>query len=64
MKDKEFDQLVEAFERAFATVNGRKTEQSISNAREQWNVCLKEAEGNFEKARKLYNGKNSTNKSR
>ena len=55
MEDKEFEQLVEAFERAFATVNGRKTEQSISNAREQWNECLKEADSNFEEARKLYN---------
>ena len=64
MKDKEFEQLVEAFERAFATVNGRKTEQSILNARELWNVCLEEAEGNFERARKLYNGKNSISKSR
>ena len=54
MEDKEFEQLVEAFEKAFATVNGRKTEQSILNAREQWNVCLEEAEGNFERARKLY----------
>ena len=54
MEDEEFEQLVEAFERAFATVNGRKTEQSILNAREQWNVCLEEAEGNFEKARKMY----------
>ena len=54
MKDKEFEQLVEAFERAFATVNGRKTEQSISIAKEKWNMCLKEAEGNFETARKLY----------
>ena len=57
MKDKEFEQLVEAFERAFATVNGRKTEQSTSNAREQWDECLKEAEGNFEKARKLYDSR-------
>ena len=55
MKDEEFEQLVEAFERAFATVNRRKTEQSISNAREKWDICLKEADSNFEKARKLYN---------
>ena len=54
MEDEEFEKLVEAFERAFATVNGRKTKQSISNAREQWNVCLEEAEGNFERARKMY----------
>lgn len=53
MKDKEFEQLVEAFEKAFATVNGRKTEQSISNARERWNECLSEADSNFEKAREL-----------
>ena len=54
MKDEEFEQLVEAFERAFATVNGKKTEQSILNARELWDECLKEADSNFEKARKLY----------
>ena len=53
MEEEEFEQLVEAFERAFATVNGRKTEQSISNAEEQWNECLKEVNSNFEKARKL-----------
>ena len=32
-----------------------KIEQSINNARERWERCLKEANGNIKKARELYN---------
>jgi len=54
MEDDEFEEIISVLKKAFATVNGKKTEQSIANARKLWIECLKEAGNNLEKARELY----------
>ena len=53
-EEQEFIQLTNTFELAFSTVDPQKTEKSIKNARDRWEECLKEANGDLEKARELY----------
>jgi hypothetical protein len=53
-EEQEFIQLTDTFELAFSTVDPKKTEESIKNARKSWEECLKKANGELEKARGLY----------
>lgn len=53
-EEEELIQLTNSFELAFSTVDSKKTEESIKNARDRWEECLKEANGDLEKARELY----------
>ena len=53
-EEQEFIQLTDTFELAFSTVDPKKTEESIKNARKSWEECLKKANGDLEKARGLY----------
>jgi len=53
-EEQEVIQLTNSFELAFSTIDSKKTEESIKNAKECWEECLKEANGDLEKARKLY----------
>jgi hypothetical protein len=52
--EQEFIQLTNTFELAFSTVDTKKTEDSIKNARKSWEECLKKVNGDLEKARELY----------
>ncbi|MBC8521494.1 MAG: hypothetical protein H8D26_05835 [Methanomicrobia archaeon] len=53
-EEQEFMELTNTLELAFSTIDSKKTEESIKNAKECWEECLKEANGDLEKARKLY----------
>lgn len=53
-EEREFEDLVTSLTSAFSTVNSKKTEESIENARKRWEECLKAANGDLEKAEKLY----------
>lgn len=53
-EEEELIQLTNSFELAFSTIDSKKTEESIKNAKECWEECLKEANSDLEKARKLY----------
>jgi len=53
-EEKEFLELTDALELAFSTVDSKKTEESIRNARDRWEDCLKKANGDLEKARELF----------
>jgi len=53
-EEQEFIQLTNTLELAFSTVDPKKTEESIKNARKSWEECLKKVNGDLEKARELY----------
>lgn len=53
-EEQEFIELTDALELAFSTVDSKKTEESIRNARDRWEDCLKKANGDLEKARELF----------
>ncbi|HJH27276.1 MAG TPA: hypothetical protein C5S37_11055 [Methanophagales archaeon] len=53
-EEQEFIQLTNTLELAFSTVDPKKTEESIKNARKSWEECLKKVNGDIEKARELY----------
>lgn len=53
-EEQEFIELTDALELAFSTVDSKKTEESIRNARERWEECFKKANGDLEKACELY----------
>ena len=53
-EEQEFIQLTNTLELAFSTVDPKKTEESIKNARKSWEECLKKVNGDLEKARGLY----------
>lgn len=50
----EFIELTDGLKLAFRTVDGEKTEESIRSAKKEWDKCLKKANGDLEKAEKLY----------
>lgn len=53
-EEREFVDLVTSLTSAFSTVDSKKTEESIENARRRWEKCLEAANGDLEKAEKLY----------
>lgn len=53
-EEREFVDLVTSLTSAFSTVDSKKTEESIENARKRWEECLEAANGDLEKAEKLY----------
>lgn len=53
-REHEFLDLVGSLTSAFSTVDSKKTEESIENAKKRWEECLKVANGDLEKAEKLY----------
>jgi len=56
-EEQEFRGLTDALGLAFSTVDSKKTQESIRNARERWEECLNEANGDLEKAREVYDQK-------
>ncbi len=53
-EEHEFLDLVHSLMSAFSTVDSKKTETAIENARRRWEECLKAVNGDLEKAEKLY----------
>ncbi len=53
-EEREFEDMITSLTSAFSTVNSKKTEEAIENARKRWGECLKAANGDLEKAERLY----------
>jgi len=53
-EEQEFVELTDALEVAFSTLDSSKTAESIRNARERWEECLRKTNGDLDKACELY----------
>lgn len=53
-EEQEFIKLIDTLELAFSSVDSEKTEESIKNAGDRWEECLKKTNGDIEKAREVY----------